>query len=100
MSATQFHFFPCFSNLVDRTLVDEEGLMYDYDRVFSVLSKKYPNVFSPEIFTFQEWLWSWSLIWSRGFYTKLKKSGPELLVLVPFGDVMNRINEDQVECTK
>jgi len=40
-------------------LSDEEGMIYEYDRVFTVLTKKYPTIFDPAIFTQEAWFWAW-----------------------------------------
>lgn len=54
--------------ILDRTLADEQGIASDYGVVTEVLFSKHADVFDPERFTLDLYLWAWSTLWSRGYW--------------------------------
>lgn len=49
--------------------------------------KTHPDVFRAEVFTFDEFLWALSILWSRAFAIEIE--GKETRGLVPVADLFN-----------
>jgi len=79
--------------VLDRTEADEKAIEEDYELVFKeTLFKKYPQIFSEEVYTLEEYKWSWSTIWSRSFF--FDSLG---LVLLPMIDTFAHTNDAKSE---
>jgi hypothetical protein len=50
----------------DRVLADMEGLMSEYDQIFTQrLFEDHPEKFPEDKYTIEDFMWAWSVIWGR-----------------------------------
>lgn len=80
------------TSTLDRVLADIDGLVDDYDKVFTNgLFKLYPDTFPADSFTLEDYMWAWAIIWSRDIEQRV--AGVWEAFLVPFVDMMNHASE-------
>jgi len=75
--------------LRDRTIADMAGIEGDYQDIFTKLSKFYPNIFLQSLYSFEEFKWAWSVIWSRSFWLDSPRTQQSDSYLVPMADILN-----------
>lgn len=80
------------TSTLDRVLADIDGLVEDYENVFTNgLFKLHPDLFPVDSFTLEDYMWAWAIIWSRDIEQKI--AGVWDAFLVPFVDMMNHAAE-------
>jgi len=76
------------SKLKGYTQQRARALQRNYERIIEVLEDKFPQYFNRELYSFEEFKWAVSAIWSRAFNFKLDGTGG----LVPMADMFNSID--------
>lgn len=80
------------TNTLDRVLADIDGLVDDYEKVFTNgLFKTHPEKFPEASFTAEDYMWAWAIIWSRDIEQRV--AGVWEAFLIPFVDMMNHNSE-------
>jgi len=79
------------SPVVAATKSLQSKLRREYDSLLlgpDGLSTKYPQLFSLDIFTYENWLWAFTMLFSRAVRLRSVSTG-ETLALVPYADLIN-----------
>lgn len=84
--------------IYDRVLYDLDGIIDDYELVFSkTLFPKHPELFTPEKYTLDDYIWAWNILWSRDI--EIRGGGTWTAYLVPFIDFVNHNPNKNIDIT-
>lgn len=76
------------TSIYDRVLKDLNGLIDDYETVFTnTLFKYHSDLFKKENYTLDSYLWSWGILWSRN--VELERGNTMTAHLLPLFDFIN-----------
>lgn len=78
--------------ILDRVERDTQGIQQTYDEIFDFLFKEHSDVFTPESYPFEDFLWVWGIIFQRSVW--IDGMGQ---VIVPMLDSFNHVNEVKSE---
>eukprot|EP01128_Nolandella_sp_AFSM9_P010232 TRINITY_DN7041_c0_g1_i1.p1 TRINITY_DN7041_c0_g1~~TRINITY_DN7041_c0_g1_i1.p1 ORF type:complete len:476 (-),score=86.92 TRINITY_DN7041_c0_g1_i1:62-1489(-) len=82
----------------DRLEADYQALEQDFQEIFTEgLSLSSPELFPPELFTWENYVWAWNIIWSRSLNVEDPDTDAWTSFLVPGADFINHSNDPNVE---
>ncbi len=85
-SAGEFLFLDGTTLLYD--IIDvKDNVRQSHERLFPLLTEKFPEIFPEEVFNYENFLWARAMFDSRGF--RIKIHGKEKNCLLPFVDLLN-----------
>jgi len=76
------------SPVVAATQSMQAKLRREYDDLIPSLLERFPNRFSKEAFTYENWIWAFTMLFSRAIRLRNLGNG-EALAMVPYADLIN-----------